>query len=61
MQARECDYRGRLKQKVWETREDQTLVVIAGNGGGTEYEVATGIRDLGAIIHNVQIAVCRIP
>ncbi|KAG0411749.1 hypothetical protein HPB47_011131 [Ixodes persulcatus] len=58
-----------VKEKLWETKEGQNLVMIAGglndvlggNGGGVGKQLRKGVRDLRATSDNVQIHVCTVP
>ncbi|CAN7974835.1 unnamed protein product [Ixodes persulcatus] len=58
-----------VKEKLWETKEGQNLVMIAeglndvlrGNGGGMGKQLRRGVMDLRATSDNVQIHVCTLP
>ncbi|KAM7296096.1 uncharacterized protein ISCGN_021292 [Ixodes scapularis] len=58
-----------VKDKLWETKEGQNLVVIAGglndvlrgNGGGVGKQLRRGVMELRATSDNVEIHVCTVP
>ncbi|KAG0429260.1 hypothetical protein HPB47_023819 [Ixodes persulcatus] len=58
-----------VKEKLWETKEGQNLVMIAGglndvlrgNGGGVGKQLRKGVMDLRATSDNVQVLVCTVP